>query len=113
MSAGRIAGRGPEQDHNVAGVDRAQLAVSLRDAWRDILEAEVADDSDFYEQGGDSLSAAEVATRVVERHPDVTDLDVVTLTAILEEARFESVVDAICSELGVPRSDPTPPAAPR
>jgi Phosphopantetheine attachment site len=113
VSGDRVAGRGLEQDHNVAGVDRAQLAVSLRDAWRDILEVEVADDSDFYEQGGDSLSAAEVTARVVERHPDVTDLDVVTLTAMLEEARFESVVDAICSELGVPQSDPTPPAAPR
>ena len=113
LSGDRIAGRGLEQDHNVAGVNRTQLAVSLRDAWRDVLEVEVADDSDFYEQGGDSLSAAEVATRVVERYPDVTDLDVVTLTAMLEEARFESVIDAICSELGVPQSDPTPPAAPR
>lgn len=94
-------------------MDRAQLAVSLRDAWRDVLEVEVADDSDFYEQGGSSLTAAEVATRVAERHPDVTDLDIVTLTAMLEEARFESVVDAICSELGVPQSDPAPPAAPR
>lgn len=86
--------------------------MSLRDAWRDVLGVEVADDSDFYEQGGDSLSAAEVATRVVERHSDVTDLDIVTLTAMLEEARFESVVDAICSELGVLQSDATPPPAP-
>lgn len=83
-------------------MDRAQLAVSLRDAWREVLEVEVADDSDFYEQGGNSLSAAEVATRVVERHPDVTDLDIVTLTAMLDEARFESIVDTICAELGVP-----------
>ena len=73
-------------------MDRAQLAVSLRDAWRDVLEVEVADDSDFYEQGGSSLTAAE---------------------AMLEETWFESVVDAICSELGVPQSDPAPPAAPR
>jgi hypothetical protein len=83
-------------------VDRARLAISLRDAWHDVLEVEVADDSDFYEQGGNSLSAAEVATRVVERHPDVTDLDIVTLTAMLDNARFESVVEAICAELGVP-----------
>jgi hypothetical protein len=83
-------------------VDRARLAISLRDAWHDVLEVEVADDSDFYEQGGNSLSAAEVATRVVERHPDVTDLDIVTLTAMLDNARFESVVEAICAELDVP-----------
>jgi hypothetical protein len=93
-------------------VDRAQLAVSLRDTWRDVLEVKVADDSDFYEQGGSSLTAAEVATRVAEHHPDVTDLDIVTLTAMLEEARFGSVLDAICSELGVPQSDPELPAAP-
>jgi hypothetical protein len=92
-------------------VDRAQLVVSLRDSWRDVLEVTVTDDSDFYEQGGDSLTAAEVATRVAERHPDATDLDIVTLTAMLEEARFDSVVDAICSELGIPRSDPAPPGA--
>jgi hypothetical protein len=92
-------------------VDRAQLTVSLREAWRDVLEVEVTDDSDFYEQGGDSLTAAEVVTHVIERHPDVTDLDIVTLTAMLEEARFESIVDAICSVLGIPQSEPTPPAA--
>jgi Phosphopantetheine attachment site len=108
----RITGRGLEQDRNVAGVDRAQLVVSLRDAWRDVLGVEPTDDSDFYEQGGDSLTAAEVVNRVVERHPDVTDLDFVTLTAMLEEARFESVVDAVCSELGITQSDPAPPAAP-
>jgi phosphopantetheine binding protein len=85
-------------------VDRGQLADSLRDAWRAVLEVEVADDSDFYEQGGDSVSAAEVATRVVERHPDVADLDIVTLTAMLEEARFGSVVDAVCAELAVPQT---------
>lgn len=89
-------------------MDRTQLAVSLRAAWRDILEVEAGDDSDFYEQGGSSLTAAEVATRVAERHPDVTDLDIVTLTATLEEARFASVVDAICSELGVPQPDAPP-----
>jgi Phosphopantetheine attachment site len=87
------------------------LAASLRDAWRDVLEVEAAGDSDFYEQGGSSLTAAEVATRVAERHPDVTGLDVVTLTAILEEARFAAVLDAICSELGVPQPEPAPPAA--
>lgn len=89
-------------------MDREQLAVSLRDAWRDVLEVEANDDSDFYEQGGNSLTAAEVVTRVVERHPDVTDLDIVTLTAMLEEARFGSVVDAICSELSIPQSDSIP-----
>jgi hypothetical protein len=92
----------PRAKHNVTGVDRAQLAVSLRDAWRDVLEVRVDDDSDFYEQGGSSLTAAEVATRVAERHPDVTDLDIATLTALLEEARFEPVVDAIWSGLGDP-----------
>lgn len=84
-------------------MDRARLADSLRTAWRDVLEVEVTDDSDFYEQGGNSLTAAEVATRVAECHPDVADLDVVTLTAMLDEAWFGSVVDAICSELGVPQ----------
>jgi len=82
-------------------VDRAQLVVSLRQAWQEVLDVEVTDGSDFYELGGNSLSAAEVATRIVEGHPDVADLDLVTLTAILEESRFDSVVDAICAELGV------------
>jgi acyl carrier protein len=82
-------------------VDKAQLTASLRHAWHDVLEVDVADDSDFYELGGDSLTAAEVATRIVESHPDVIDLDVLTLTAILDDARFDSVVDAICAELGL------------
>lgn len=82
-------------------MDRAQLVVSLRQAWQEVLDVEVTDGSDFYELGGNSLSAAEVATRIVEGHPDVADLDLVTLTAILEESRFDSVVDAICAELGV------------
>jgi hypothetical protein len=84
-------------------MDRAQLDAALRKAWRDALDVEIADDSDFYALGGNSLSAAEIATRVAEGHPDVADLDLTILTAILEESRFDAVVDAVCAEIGVPQ----------
>lgn len=82
-------------------MDRAQLVEATRDAWREVLRVDVTEESDFYESGGDSLNAADIANRVVERHPDVGDLDIAVLTALLEEAQFDSVIEAICAELDI------------
>ena len=90
-------------------LDRSDLLELLRDGIHAALArkfgANVRFDLDVDELQG--------SVRVMRLRTVVESVEDSSGQVSLEEARFESVVDAICSELGVPQSDPAPPAAPR
>ncbi|MEU5769693.1 phosphopantetheine-binding protein [Streptomyces asoensis] len=67
------------------------LAAALAQAWHGVLGSLPEEDSDFYEAGGTSIDAARIASQAAECAPDVEDLDVTLMTALLDEARFGDV----------------------
>ncbi|GGQ66276.1 phosphopantetheine-binding protein [Streptomyces asoensis] len=67
------------------------LTAALAQAWHGVLGSLPAEDSDFYEAGGTSIDAARIASQAAECAPDVEDLDVTLMTALLDEARFADV----------------------
>ncbi|OQR65830.1 hypothetical protein B6E66_01770 [Streptomyces maremycinicus] len=67
------------------------LAAALTQAWHGVLGSLPQEDSDFYDAGGTSIDAARIASQAAEFAPDVEDLDVTLMTALLDEARFGDV----------------------
>jgi len=67
------------------------LAAALAQAWHGVLGSLPQEDSDFYDAGGTSIDAARIASQAAEFAPDVEDLDVTLMTALLDEARFGDV----------------------
>ncbi|MGV9557732.1 phosphopantetheine-binding protein [Streptomyces sp. NPDC003401] len=67
------------------------LTAALAQAWQDVLGSLPQEDSDFYEAGGTSIDAARIAAQAAVCAPDVEDLDVTLMTALLDEARFGDV----------------------
>ncbi|MFF3498179.1 phosphopantetheine-binding protein [Streptomyces sp. NPDC003247] len=79
----------PSTPRDPAGPD--VLATALAAAWQGVLGTPAEEDTDFYEAGGTSLHAARIAAEAAECAPDVEDLDVCLMTALLDEARFGDV----------------------
>ncbi|MFJ4427112.1 MULTISPECIES: phosphopantetheine-binding protein [Streptomyces] len=71
------------------GVDG--LVAALAQAWHGVLGFLPEEDSDFYDAGGTSMDAARIASLAAESAPDIEDLDVTLMTALLNEARFGDV----------------------
>ncbi|MEV4232091.1 phosphopantetheine-binding protein [Streptomyces bobili] len=67
------------------------LAAALAQAWHGVLGFLPEEDSDFYDAGGTSIDAARIASLAAESTPDIEDLDVTLMTALLNEARFGDV----------------------
>lgn len=84
--------------HPMADVDTSAtqhsphgLAAALAQAWHGVLGFLPEEDSDFYDAGGTSMDAARIASLAAESAPDIEDLDVTLMTALLNEARFGEV----------------------
>ncbi|WP_163010720.1 phosphopantetheine-binding protein [Streptomyces dangxiongensis] len=68
------------------------LASRLAEAWHATFGVLPDDDSNFYDLGGESIDAARIATATARALPEVEDLDVHLMTALLNEARLADVV---------------------
>lgn len=91
------------------GAGLAGTEAWVADLWRDLLGAEVeATDADFFDLGGGSLSAAQLVSRLRERHPEVAVGDVYEHSSL---AALAAYVDTLGS-VG-PTSDRSVPPTPR
>ncbi|MFF8730080.1 phosphopantetheine-binding protein [Streptomyces sp. NPDC015171] len=75
-----------------AGHAADALETHLAQAWHTTFGVQPDGDSNFYDAGGESIDAARMASATAAALPDVEDLDVHLMTALLNEERLADVV---------------------
>ena len=75
-----------------AGEPGDVLATRLAQAWHTTFGTPPQENSNFYDAGGESIDAAQMASAAAKSVPDVEDLDVHLMTALLNEECWADVV---------------------
>ncbi|WP_133912175.1 phosphopantetheine-binding protein [Streptomyces sp. NBC_00582] len=67
-----------------------ELQSAVRTIWREVLGADVADDTDFFDAGGTSFAALRIVAMLDDRHGTPTPVKV-----LFDNSRFADFVAAI------------------
>jgi len=73
--------------------DRLLLEQSLRQAWSDVLGIQPSIDNNFFEDGGDSLSAVELSVRYEEYSGHE-----LPLAMLFSSGNFKDILDSCLSD---------------